>query len=158
MSSAALVNDRGSRGWLCAVLLTSVLLVGIVALGSCASMSTNDAEEVLEVVQEYLTALQSEKLDLARSYWTDINNPGGTWTLVARRDMEHVTKGHMTTFAGGFEVIRYEFQAIKGLKQPISVLKLDIRVQPTGKIKKLEIGLVKIDERWYIYSIYPGSW
>jgi hypothetical protein len=72
--------------------------------------------------------------------------------------MEHVTKGHMATFTGGFEVIRYEFQVIKGLKQPISVLKLDVRVQPTGKTKKLEIGLVKTGERWYIYSIYPGGW
>lgn len=154
----ALGSGRGSRGWLCVVLFASALLVGILALSSCASRSTHEAKEALEVVQEYLTAVQSGDIELARSYWTDINNPGGTWTMVARRDMEHVTQEHRTAFAGGFEIVRSEFQAIKGLKQPISVLKLDVRVQSTGKIRKLEIGLVRSQERWYIYSMYPGTW
>jgi hypothetical protein len=121
-------------------------------------MSNNDAEEALEVVQEYLTALQSGDLDRARSYWIDVNNPGGTWTLVARRDMEHVTREHSLIFAEGWEIINYEFQSIEGLPQSISVLKLDVRAQPSGLLKKLEAGLVKTDQRWHIYSIYPGGW
>jgi len=72
--------------------------------------------------------------------------------------MEHVTLEHRAVFASGFEIVRSEFQTVKGLKYPIGVLKLDVRVQPGGQIKKLEVGLVRNEERWYIYSIYPGSW
>ncbi len=72
--------------------------------------------------------------------------------------MEHVTRDHSLTFADGWEIVNYDFQAIEGLPHTISVLKLDVRVRPSGDIKKLEVDLVKTDEHWYIYPIYPGSW
>ena len=147
-----------SRRWLRHVLLATAVLVGMVVIGSYYFRSNYDVKEALEVVREYLSAVQSGDMDRARSYWTDINDPGGTWTMVAQRDMEHVTQEHSTAFAGGFEILRSEFQAISSLKQPIGVLKLDVRVQPGGQIRKLEIGLVRSEERWYIYSIYPGTW
>jgi len=78
--------------------------------------------------------------------------------MVAQRDMEHVTQEHRISFARGVEIVKSEFQTIKGLKKPIGVLKLDVRVQPGGRIRKLEIGLVRHNGRWYIYSIYPGAW
>ena len=127
-------------------------------LGSCTSKENRDAEEALAVVKGYLSALQAGDLNLARSYWTDVNSSGETWTLIARRDMEHVTLDHSLVFAEGWELVNYDFQSIGGLPQFISVLKLDVRVQPSGLLKKLEVGLVKTDQRWYIYSIYPGGW
>jgi hypothetical protein len=132
--------------------------MAIAFLSSCAFRSTHGAKEALEVVQEYLRAVQSGDMDRARGYWTDINNPGGTWTMVAQRDMEQVTWEHSISFASGVEIIKSEFQTIKGLEKPIGVLKLEVRVQPGGEIRKLEIGLVRNNGRWYIYSIYPGTW
>ncbi len=140
------------------LVLAPALLAGILILGGCAQGGSNYATEAQEVVEEYFSAIQSGDLDRARSYWTDFNNPGGNWTLVAQRDMEHVTRDHVTDFAGGFEIVKSKFEAIEGLTRPIGVLRLDVRVQPEGKIKKLEIGLVRHEERWYIYSMYPGDW
>ena len=151
-------NDTNYRWWLCLFLLCSAILTGTAVLSSCTSRDNRDTEETLVVVKEYLSALQSGDIELARSYWTDVNNPGGAWTMVARRDMEHVTQDHSLIFTEGWEIVNYDFQSIKGLPQPISVLKLDVRMQPSGQIKKLEVGLVKAGERWYIYSIYPGNW
>ena len=158
LNRVVFTGSKGSQSRTWVFLLTLVLLVGATVLSSCTSKSNQDAKEALEVVQDYLTAIQSGDIELARGYWTDINNPGGSWTLVARRDMEHVTRDHSLTFADGWEIVNYDFQAIEGLPQAISVLKLDVRVQPSGLLKKLEVGLVKTEERWYIYSIYPGSW
>jgi len=135
-----------------------VVFAGLVVLGSCNFRTNHDAKEALKVAEEYLSAIKSGDIDRARSYWTDFNDPGGTWTMVARRDMEHVTLEHGAVFASGFEIVKFEFQAVKDLKHPIGVLKLDVRVQPGGQGKKLETGLVRHKERWYIYSIYPGAW
>jgi hypothetical protein len=105
-----------------------------------------------------LQAQASGDLEAARGFWTDVNNPGGTWTLVAGRDMDHVTREHSLSFAGGVQILESEFEAIEGMDKPLGVLRMEVRVQPSNRIRKLEIGLVEHDGRWYIYSIYPGTW
>jgi len=151
-------NSTNYRWWLYLFLLCSALLVATAVLISCTSEGNRDTEETLAVVKGYLSALQAKDIELARSYWTDVNNPGGAWTMVARRDMEHVTQDHSLIFAEGWEIVNYDFQSIKGLPQPISILRIDVLAQPSGQSKKLEVGLVKAGKRWYIYSIYPGNW
>jgi ketosteroid isomerase-like protein len=136
------------------------VLVCVVALAaaSCAGSSNPDGDEAMTTVQAYLDAMQAGDLEKARSYWTDVNHPDGSWNKVARRDMEHVTLGHQEDFKGGVEMVEYLFDPLKEADKEIGVVKLDVRVQPDDRIMKLEIGLVRHNGRWYIYSIYPGGW
>lgn len=147
-----------SRGRFGIIFLTVAALTGIIILSSCGSTGNLDAEEAQAVVEEYISAVGFGDMDKARSYWTDINDPGGTWTLVPRRDMEQVTNEHKTTLAGSTEILKSEFESYRIQEKQIGALKLDVRVQPAGEVKKLDIGLVKYQGRWYIYSIYPGTW
>ena len=94
-------SDRGSRGWPWLIFLVLPLLAGMVIVGSCTFSDKQEAEEARKVVEEYLSAVQTGDMNRARSYWTDINNPGGTWTMVPQRDMEHVIQEHRAAFAGG---------------------------------------------------------
>jgi len=140
------------------VLLVLMLMTEILVLGSCSLVKGQDEVEALGVVQEYLQALKTGDLDQARGFWADINNPGGTWTMVAERDMLHVTLEHSESFHEGVEVVKSEYQSVKGLDKTIGVIRMEVRVPPEGKIRKLEIGLVLHEGRWFIYSIYPGTW
>lgn len=140
------------------ILLLAILLAATLSLTCCAGERSRDEQQAYDTVQAYLQALASGDLEGARVYWTDLNNPGGTWTLVAGRDMDHVTRGHSVSFAGGAEVVASEFETVRGPEHELGVLQMEVRVKPSGEIKKLEIGLLKHDERWYIYSIYPGTW
>ncbi|MFC2122743.1 hypothetical protein ACFLRP_03560 [Bacteroidota bacterium] len=121
-------------------------------------MGNRDAQEAQEIVENYLYAIQSGDMELARSYWIDLNDPGGEWTLVAGRDMRHVTEGHRTAFASGFEITYSTFESFTSLKHEMGVLKLGVLAFPGKKLKKLEAGLVRHEGQWYIYSIYPGTW
>lgn len=140
------------------ILLLAISLAATLSLGCCAGQKSQDEQQAYDTVQAYLQALESGDLEGARAYWTDINNPGGTWTLVAGRDRDHVTSGHSVLFAGGVEVVASEFETVQGPEKQLGVLQMEVRVKPTDEIKKLEIGLIRHDGRWYIYSIYPGTW
>jgi hypothetical protein len=141
-----------------AFLLAAALIVAALSLGCCASANSQDGQQAYDVVQAYLQAQASGDLEAARAFWTDVHDPGGEWTLVAGRDMDHVTREHSQSFAGGVEIVQSGFESIEGLDQPLAVLKMEVRVQPGGQLRKLEVGLVEHDGRWYIYSIYPGTW
>ena len=125
---------------------------------SCGSKDEDNHQAVRTVVEQYLTSIRDGDLEKARSYWTDINDAGDNWTMIALRDMTHVTQGHLSTFAGGFEIIESRYKSVEGLQYPTVVLELDVRGLATGHISKLEAGLVRKAERWYIYCIYPGRW
>jgi len=140
------------------ILLAAVLLVVTLSLACCAQSKGQAEQQAYDTVQAYLHAQESGDLEGARAYWTDINNPGGTWTLVAGRDMDHVTRGHSVSFAGGVDIVASEFATVQGPDKQLGVLQMEVRVKPSDEIKKLEIGLVRHNERWYIYSIYPGTW
>lgn len=152
------VAGRGSARGLRTFLLAAFLLAAALALGCCAAANGQDGRQAYDVVQAYLQAQTSGDLEAARAFWTDVHDPGGEWTLVAGRDMDHVTREHSQSFAGGVEIVQSEFETIEGLDKPLAVLKMEVRVQPGGQFRKLEIGLVEHDGRWYIYSIYPGTW
>ena len=64
----------------------------------------------------------------------------------------------MLSLAGGAEIVKSEFQKVTGLDRPIGVLKMTVREQPEGRVRKLEVGLVRHSGRWFIYSVYPGTW